>query len=73
MNVDLNINEHTSKVEMVIDGDVFAEDVALAAKILCPNILEFLDLNPYWKPGMLGMMQLITLSHINQSFMKRFI
>ena len=37
------------------------------------RILEFLDIKPAWKDGMVGLMQLITLSHVNQALTKRFI
>ena len=38
-----------------------------------PQIFEFLDLKPKWQNGVLGLMQLITLSHINQALTRRFI
>ena len=37
------------------------------------SVLEFLDINPKWSDGMLGIMQLIVLSHMNQALTKRFI
>ena len=73
LNVDMNINEETSDIELIIEGDSKGEDIAEAIKILSPNILEFLDLNPKWSDGMLGIMQLIVLSHMNQALTKRFI
>ena len=73
LNVDMNINEKTSDIELIIEGDSKGEDISEAIKILSPNILEFLDLNPRWSDGMLGIMQLIVLSHMNQALTKRFI
>ena len=70
LNVDMNINEETSDIELIIEGDSKGEDIAEAIKILSPNILEFLDLNPKWSDGMLGIMQLIVLSHMNQALTK---
>jgi len=45
----------------------------MAAGLLCPRILEFLDISPKWQDGMLGLMQLFILSHVNQALSKRFI
>jgi uridine kinase len=57
---------------LVIEGETSAEDIALAARMLCPRMLEFLDIEPGWQDGILGLMQLITLSHINQVMNERF-
>jgi uridine kinase len=73
LNVDLNLDVETSRIEMLVDGDVLAEDLELISKMICPQILEFLDIKPKWADGMLGIMQLITLSHIHQSLIKRTI
>jgi hypothetical protein len=45
----------------------------MAAQMLCPRVLEFLDTQPKWQDGVMGLMQLITLSHISQALTKRFI
>ena len=58
---------------ITIEGETSAADIEMAAKILCPNLLEFLDITPKWQDGVLGLMQLITLSHISQVLTKRFI
>jgi len=34
--------------------------------------MEFLDINPRWLDGVLGLMQLICLSHIEQMLYRRF-
>jgi len=60
-------------VKMTIEGEVSAAEIAMAAEILCPHFLEFLDIKPKWQDGMLGLMQLFTLSHISQALTKRFI
>ena len=73
LNVDMNVNEETSEIELIIEGDSTGEDISEAIKILSPNILEFLDIHPKWANGMLGIMQLIVLSHMNQALTKRFI
>jgi len=60
-------------VNITIEGETSAADIAMSAKILCPHLMEFLDLTPKWQDGVLGLMQLITLSHISQILTKRFI
>jgi hypothetical protein len=62
-----------SEVVMMIEGETSAADMALSAKILCPNMLEFLDIQPQWQDGITGVMQLVTLLSINQALTKRFI
>lgn len=71
LNIELveNKDSHVFK----IDGHVESEDISIATKILCPKILEFLDIEPEWKSGVLGLMQLFTLTYINQELTKRVI
>jgi hypothetical protein len=69
----MEVNEQTSDIELTIEGKTNASEIAQAVKMLCPNIFEFLSLNPKWEDGVLGLMQLIVLSHINQAFTKRTI
>ena len=73
LHVDMTVSSNASEVELTIEGESTAEDVALAAQILCPRAMEFLDINPKWMNGILGLMQLITLSHINQALTKRIL
>ncbi|HEF4780134.1 uridine kinase [Burkholderia multivorans] len=73
LHVDMATNKDTSEVELTIEGESSAEDIALAARLVCPRIFEFLDLQPKWQDGVMGLMQLIALSHINQALTKRFI
>lgn len=73
LHVDMLVNNETSEVELIIEGDVTTDDIQLAAKMICPRILEFLDIQPKWQDGMLGLMQLLTLSHINQALLRRFV
>ena len=71
LNIELieNKDSHVFK----IDGHVESEDISIATKILCPKILEFLDFEPEWKSGVLGLMQLFTITYINQELTKRII
>jgi uridine kinase len=73
LHVEMNITNDATETGLTIEGETTADDVALAAKILFPRMLEFLDINPQWQDGVLGLMQLITLSHINQALNKRLI
>jgi uridine kinase len=66
------LNEGEEGSHLVIEGETTAQDIALAARMLCPRTLEFLDIKPVWQDGILGLMQLITLSHINQVLTERF-
>lgn len=73
LHVDMATNPDVAEVVLTIEGETSADDIALAAQMLCPRILEFLDIKPKWQDGISGLMQLITLSHINQALTKRFI
>ena len=73
LHVDMGINNETAEMELTIEGETTSDDVALAAKMLFPRVLEFLDIHPQWQNGVLGLMQLITLSHINQALSRRLI
>lgn len=73
LHVDIEPTSDGAEMMITIEGETSAEDIALAAQILCPRILEFLDIQPQWQAGVIGLMQLITLSHINQALTKRII
>lgn len=74
LHVDMSNNSKTiSEIEISVEGETSAEDIEMAARLICPKIFEFLDLRPHWQNGVLGLMQLITLSHINQALTRRFI
>ena len=73
LHVDMVASNDACEVELTIEGETSAQDISLAAKMVCPRIFEFLDIHPNWQDGVLGLMQLITLSHINQAMTKRFI
>jgi uridine kinase len=73
LHVDMLSGDNDFEVALAIEGETSAQDIAMAAQIICPRILEFLDINPKWQDGFIGIMQLITLSHINQALTKRFL
>lgn len=69
LHVDLDSNE--KYLSLTIEGDVCADDIALAARQLMPNIGDILDLHPEWENGTLGLMQLFVLSHLYEQRFKR--
>lgn len=73
LHVDMTLNGDNSQVELIIEGETSAEDMALAAKELLPELTEILDPQPKWQDGVLGIMQLIVLSHINQALNRRIL
>lgn len=72
LRVDMIVSKDGSEVSMAIEGETSKEDICVAAKILCPTISEFFDIKPIWCDGSLGIMQLVTVSYINQVLTKRF-
>ena len=73
LHVDMSTRNDATEVELTIEGETSAQDIEMAARMICPRVFEFLDLKPEWQDGVMGLMQLITLSHINQALTKRFI
>lgn len=73
LHVDMSHSDDGSEIYMTIEGDAKSEDVAMAIEILCPQILEFLDIPPKWEDGVTGLMQLITVTHISQALTRRII
>jgi hypothetical protein len=73
LHVDMTMPDENDEVELVIEGETTGDDIALAVRTLFPGMSEFLDITPHWRDGAEGLMQLITLSHINQALNKRLI
>lgn len=71
MHVDIAQESTDSAVELTIDGDADSDDIALAARELLPQLNELLDITPAWHGGMMGIMQLVILSHITQALRTR--
>jgi uridine kinase len=72
VDVDIVSHAYDYEITMVLGGCVSSEKYADAARMLCPDMLPFLDSEHEWKKGVLGMMQLITLSHVHQILNRRF-
>jgi len=73
LHVDMVTSSVGDEVVLTIEGETTGKDIELAAKIICPDIFEFLDTSAEWVDGVAGIMQLITLAHIQQALTKRFI
>jgi len=73
LHVDHEWNQSSQSIELSIEGDVTAADIEMAAAMLCPRLKDFLDLSPQWENGSLGLMQLITLVHIDQLLARRYV
>lgn len=73
LHVDIVVNDSGSELQMTVEGETSAADIAMAAELLCPRALEFLDIPPKWQDGMVGLMQLITLSHVSQALTIRIV
>lgn len=71
LHVNTNINEAANQVELDIEGDVEPDDIALAAKMMIPQMNELLDLQPQWQKDMMGVMQLISLVQIDETVKDR--
>lgn len=72
LHVDFALDSNGCSV-MSIDGDVKSEDIKLASEILCKRFLQFLDVSPQWEAGIPGLMQLVSLYHINQLVNRRLL
>ena len=73
LHADIEVSSDGAEVQLTIEGEASSADIAVAAQMLCPQVLEFLDVLPKWHDGMLGLMQLVTLSHISQALTKKII
>ena len=71
LHVDIATSSEEDEFHMIIEGEASAEDIEIAAKILCPRVYDFLDVVPKWQHGVIGLMQLVTISHVNQVLTKR--
>lgn len=71
LHLDVQLADDSGEVEMEIEGDVVAEDIALAARSLVPGLQEMLDIRPQWEDGMSGIMQLLVLVHTEEALKNR--
>ena len=66
--LNLNISNSDFSAKLSIEGDIWAEDIKLAASRLVPNLEEIIDYNAKWQSNIIGIMQLIILMQISYVF-----
>jgi uridine kinase len=71
LHININKVNKMGGVDLVIQGVVRGEDIALASRMLLPQLGELMDAREGFSDGMLGVMQLIALVEINESLMQR--
>ena len=62
LHINLEVAEEEGNFEMIVDGEVYAEDIAEVVQIICPDVIEMLSKSAKFHSGMLGVMQLVTLT-----------
>lgn len=65
LQVDVTLESQDGRIEMLIEGEVLSEDIAEVVEKICPDVMEFLDRNKKFHNGALGLMQLVTICHID--------
>ncbi|MEE8046244.1 MAG: hypothetical protein V3T49_05335 [Dehalococcoidia bacterium] len=71
LSVDHDIDDETSSIELLVSGDVSAEDLGAVAKRLVAQSEELLDVDPDWQDGMIGVMQLVVMAQAAQILRER--
>lgn len=71
VDVEHDLNEPTSSIELLIGSEILAEDLEITARRLVPQSEELLDVEPKWQPGVTGLMQLIVLAQTAQILRER--
>ncbi len=66
--LNLNISNTDFSAKLSIEGDIWSEDIKLAASRLVPNLEEIIDYNAKWQSNIIGLMQLIILMQIAYVF-----
>ena len=67
----INCDNNTDYEVIEISGAASRENIAFAAQEIFKDIEDLLDIKPIWQSGMMGIMQIITLSHIRQKLKQR--
>ena len=63
-----NISNTDFSANLTIEGDIWAEDIKLAASRLVPDLEEIIDYNAKWQSNIIGIMQLIIVMQIAYVF-----
>jgi uridine kinase len=73
LHVDVSHESADGAIDLTIEGEADASDIAFAAQELLPQLNELLDTQPAWQSGMTGLMQLIVMLHITQALRARLL
>jgi uridine kinase len=73
LHVDVSHESADGAIDLTIEGEADASDIAFAAQELLPQLNELLDSQPAWQSGMTGLMQLIVMLHITQALRARLL
>jgi hypothetical protein len=73
LHVDVSYESADGAIDLTIEGEADASDIAFAAQELLPQLNELLDCQPAWQSGMTGLMQLIVMLHITQALRARLL
>ena len=68
-----DLDDTNSSIELLVSGDVYADDLTAVAKRLVLQSEELLDVEPLWQDGMAGVMQLVVLAQAAQMLRERTI
>ncbi|MBF0175271.1 MAG: phosphoribulokinase/uridine kinase [Magnetococcales bacterium] len=71
LRIDVNLDFEHEVVKLSIEGEVGAEDISMACKMLVSQSDEMLAIYPKWQGGMLGVMQLIVIIHLVSSIYRK--
>ena len=73
LNVEMKELNDSDQFILTIEGEPSEKDIELSAKFVCPKTIQFLDFKPKWEGGVQGLIQLITLVHIDQVLTKKMV
>ncbi len=71
LTVDHDIDEETSAIELLVSGEVSAQNLGAIANRLVSQSEELLDVEPNWQDGMIGVMQLVVTAQAAQILRER--
>lgn len=71
LTVDHDIDEETSAIELLVSGEVSAQNLGAVANRLVGQSEELLDVEPNWQDGMIGVMQLVVTAQAAQILRER--
>ncbi|MGY8731989.1 MAG: hypothetical protein ACKVK0_07620, partial [Pirellulales bacterium] len=71
VDVEHDLEESTSSLELLVGSEISAEDVQLVAQRLVPQSEELIDVEPSWQSGVTGVMQLVVLAQTAEILRER--